>query len=77
MCDKYFQKKREHTKHMQQKHKLIFHPSQRYQDSGHIFQNSKVHQSVIGFGNHTQRFTTPYYLDVDSPLNILFFHCNT
>ena len=42
-------------------------PSQRYQDSRHLFQNPKVHQSVMGFSNRAQRFTTPYYLDVGSP----------
>ena len=41
--------------------------SQRYQDSRHLFQNPKNHQSVMGFSNRAQRFTTPYYLDVDSP----------
>ena len=49
---------------------LIFDPNQRYQDSRHIFQNLKVLQSVMGFGNRAQSFTTPYYLDVDSPLAI-------
>ena len=39
-----------------------------YQDSRHLFKNPKVHQSVMGFSNCAQRFTTPYYLDVDSPL---------
>ena len=33
----------------------------------HFFQNPKVHHSIIGFSNRTHRFTTPYYLDVDSP----------
>ena len=33
-----------------------------------IFSKSKNHQSVMGFSNRAQRFTTPYYLDVDSPL---------
>ena len=42
-------------------------PCQRYQDSRHLFQNQIVHQSVMGFSNHAQRFSTPYYLDVDSP----------
>ena len=44
-------KRREHTNHMQKKHKLIFHPSQRYPDSKHLFQNPKVHHSVMGFSN--------------------------
>ena len=43
-------------------------PRQRYQESRHLFQNPKVHQSVMGFSNRAQRFTTPHYLDVDSPL---------
>ena len=42
-------------------------PSQIYQDSRHLFQNPKDHQSVMGFSNRAQRFTTPYHLDVDSP----------
>ena len=44
---------------------LVF--CQRYQDSRHLFQNPKFHQSVMCFSNCAQSFTTPYYLDVDSP----------
>ena len=36
------EEKKKITKHIQKKHKLIFDPSQRYQDSRHIFQNPKV-----------------------------------
>ena len=42
-------------------------PTQRYQDSRHFFKIQKNYQSVIGLSNRAQRFTTPYYLDVDSP----------
>ena len=42
-------------------------PSQRYKNFRHLFQNQKNHQSVMGFSNRAQRFTTPYQLDVDSP----------
>ena len=68
MCGKHFEKRKKITKHMLKKHMLIFDPNQRYQDSRHIFQNLKVLQSVMGFGNRAQSFTTPYYLHVDSPL---------
>ena len=49
---------------MQKNHKLVFDPSQRYQDSRHILQNPKVHQNVMASINCAQSFTTPYYLDV-------------
>ena len=39
----------------------------RYQNSRHLFQNPKNHQSAMGFSNHAQSFTTPYFLDVVSP----------
>ena len=66
MCGKYFEEKKGNHKTHTKKHKLIYDPSQRYQDSRHIFQNPKVHQSVMGLSNHAQSFTTPYYLYVNS-----------
>ena len=48
---------------MQIKHKHILVPDRRYQDSGHFFKDPKV----MGFNNHSQRSTPPYYLDVDNP----------
>ena len=53
---------------MQIKQKHILVPGRRYQDSRHLLQNPKVSKNVIGFNNHTQRSTPPYYLDVDNPL---------
>ena len=53
---------------MQIKHKHILVPGRRYQDSRHLLQNTKVSKNVMGFNNHTQRSTPPYYLDVDNPL---------
>ena len=53
------------------KHKLCFDPSQGYQDSEKISRNPKVPKNNIGFNNRAQSFTTPYYLDVDSPLTHL------
>ena len=44
-------------------------PSQRFQDSRHIFQNPKVYQSVMGFSNRAQRFNPPYDLEVDIPFS--------
>ena len=52
---------------MQIKHKHILVPGRRYQDSRHLLQNPKVSKNVMGFNNHTQRSTPPYYLDVDNP----------
>ena len=68
MCGKYFRRKHWMSKHMQINHKHILVPSWRYQDSIHLLQNPKVPKSVIGFNNHAQRSTPPYYLDVDNPL---------
>ena len=51
---------------MQIKHKHILVPGQRYQDYRHLLQNPKVPKSVMGFNNHAQRSTPPYYLDVDN-----------
>ena len=53
---------------MQIKHKHILVPDQRYQDSRHLLQNTKGSKNVMGFKNHAQRSTPPYYLDVDNPL---------
>ena len=52
---------------MEIKHILV--PGQRYQDSRHLLQNRKVPKNVMGFNNHAQRSTPPYYLDVDNPLH--------
>ena len=65
MCGKYFKRKHRIAKHMQIKHKHILVPVQRYQDS---FTNPKVPKNVMGFNNHAQRSTPPYYLNVDNPL---------
>ena len=46
---------------------IILVPSQRYQDFWRLLQNPKCPMNVFGFSNHTQRFTPPYYLDVDNP----------
>ena len=56
---------------MQIKHKHILVPGRRYQDSRHLLQNPKVSKSVMGFNNHAQRSTPPYYLDVDNPFDHL------
>ena len=68
MCGKYFKRKHRITKHMRIKHKHILFPGRRYQDSRHLLQNPKVSKNVMGFNNHAQRSTSPYYLDVDNPL---------
>ena len=47
---------------------FILVPSQRYQDFWQLLQNQKVPKIVLGFSNHAQRFTPPYYLNVDNPL---------
>ena len=64
---KRFQEKSEITKHMQEKNKHVFVPSQRHQDSKHLLLNPKVPRNVMGISNRAQRFTGPNYLDVDSP----------
>ena len=56
-------------KNIYKKSTIVSH--QRYPDSRHLFQNPKVHQSVMGFSNRAQSFITPYYLEVDSPLHFL------
>ena len=33
-----------------------------------LYKIQKFHKNVIGFNNHTQRFTGPNYLGVDIPL---------
>ena len=53
---------------MQIKHKHILVPGRRYQDSRHLLQNPKVSKIVMGFNNHAERSTPPYYLDADNPL---------
>ena len=42
--------------------------SQTYKDFWQLLQNPKVPKIVLGFSNHAQRFTPPYYLDVDNHL---------
>ena len=44
---------------------IVLVPSQRYQDSRHLLQNPKVPETVMGFNNHTQRFTASNYMDED------------
>ena len=73
MCGKYFKRKYRIAKHIQIKHENILVPGQRYQDSRHLFQNPKVSKNIMGFNNHAQRSTPPYYLDVDNPLTISFY----
>ena len=64
-------------KHFLKSTSIILVPSQRYQDSGHLLQHPKVPKNVMDFNNRAQRFTTPYYLDVDNPFyflgGIIFF----
>ena len=55
-------------KHKQKSTYIILVPSQRYQDIGQLLQNPKFPKNVLGFSNHAQRFTPPYYLNVDNPL---------
>ena len=55
---------------------IILVPSQRYQDFWQLLQNPKVPKIVLGFSNHAQRFTPPYYLDVDNPFVFLSL-CHT
>ena len=50
---------------------IILVPSQRYQDFWQLLQNLKVAKIVLGFSNHAQRFSPPYYLYVDNPLDII------
>ena len=52
---------------MQKKHKYILVPSQNYQDSKQILQNTTDPNYVMSFSNRTQRFTGSNYLRVDSP----------
>ena len=64
MCGREFKMKWQIKKHYKKSTNICLVPR-------HLFQNPKVHQSNMGFSNRTQRFSTPYYLDVDSPLNYL------
>ena len=61
------QKKENHKLHAK-KHKLLYDPSQRYQDYRNHSKKPKVPKNQIGFCNHGQSFTTLYYLDVESSL---------
>ena len=61
------QDKKEIAKHFQKRHKLIFVPSPRYQDSRHLLQNPTNPKYVVSFSNCAQRFTGSNYLDVASP----------
>ena len=47
---------------------IILVPSETYKDFWQLLLNPKVPMIVLGFSNHAQRFTPPYYLDVDNPL---------
>ena len=67
MCGKYFNRKHRICKHMQIKHKHILVLGQRYQESRHLLTNLKGPKNVMGFNNHAQRYTLPYYLDIDNP----------
>ena len=49
-------------KYLQKSINIILVPIQRYQDSGHLLQNSKVPRSVMGFSNRAQKFTPLNYL---------------
>ena len=69
MCRKYVKRIHRIGKHMQKKHKHILVPGWRNKDSRHILQNPKVSKNAMGFNNHAQRSTPPYYLDVDNPLH--------
>ena len=60
-------KKTKMEEHMQNKHKHILDPSQRYQDSRHLLQNPKLPRNVRGFSNRAQTFTPLNYLSWDSP----------
>ena len=46
-------------------------PNERYQDFWQLLQNHKFPKNILGFSNHAQRFTPPYYLDVDNPFKFL------
>ena len=58
-----------HEKTLAKKHIHYLIPSPRYQDFWQLLQNPKVLKIVLGLSNHAQRFTPPYYLDVENPLN--------
>ena len=65
---------------MQIKHKHILVPGGKYQDSQHLLQNPKIPKNAMGFNNHAQRSTQPYYLDVDNPFEYVIIidptqHC--
>ena len=44
-------------------------PSQGYPNFWQLLQNPKFLNNILGFSNHAQRFTPPYYLNVDNPFN--------
>ena len=67
MRGKYFKRKHRISKHMQINYMYIMVPGQRYEDSRHLLQNPKVFKTIVGFNNHAQRSTPPYYLNVDNP----------
>ena len=68
MCGRELKMKWQMKKHLQKSTNVFLVYRQRYQDSRHLFQNPEILQSIMGFSNCAQSFTTPYYLDVDSPL---------
>ena len=61
-----------HEKTLAKKHIHYLIPSPSYQDFWQLLQNPKVPKIVLGLSNHAQRFTPPYYLDVDNPFNKKF-----
>ena len=55
------------TKHMQ-KGKQFFSSIEAIKIQDILYKIQKFHKNVIGFNNHTQRFSGPNYLGVDIPL---------
>ena len=53
---------------MQIRHKHILVPGRIYQNTRRLLQNTKVSKNIMGFNNHAQRSTQPYYLEEDTPL---------
>ena len=54
--------KKGNSKTHAKKHKHVLVPSERYQDSRHLLQNTKVPKNVMGFSNCAQTFTHLNYL---------------
>ena len=49
-------------------HTQFWFPVKDFKISDNFYKNPKVPKIVLGFINQPQRFTPPYYLDVDNPL---------